>query len=246
MKQADFARALIDGGPVLGLVAANGSDPMARLAVYRNNLVMTWRGALGDQFPVVRQLVGDEFFAGLADEFCALYPPNHPVMARYGDMFADFIADFAPVGDLPYLADVARLEYQYITTGHAADSIAIDPLAWAGWLQDPERLGVSRLQFQAGLAVQKSPYAIFDIWAAHHRDDVDWAAIAVYRGQSVVIWRQEWRVMIEAIADDWADAITALQAPACLGETMALPFDWQPILAFLLERKLVCGVDDVE
>lgn len=245
MNQADFAEALLraDGVPT-GLVAANGSDPLARMAVYRNNRVVTWRAALAAQFPVIHQLLGATFFAGVADEFCRHYPPKTPIFAEYGDVFADFLADFAPVADIPYLADVVRLEYQRVQTGHAADSQGIDPANWAAWLQDPERLTSARLVLQPGLAVLVSDYAVYDIWVAHHHDDVDWAAIDAKKPQSVLIWRQDWRVVVEPVAINTVHAITALQSPMRLGETLTKEFDWQQVLALLLERHLVINVEE--
>jgi len=53
-------------------------------------------------------------------------PQLHPrasaraaALAEYGDGFADFLAGFAPAQSLPYLADVARLEWAINAAYHA-------------------------------------------------------------------------------------------------------------------------------
>ena len=70
-SQAAFAAALLYPARPCppGLHAWNGSDPAARLAVYRNNVVSSLIDALADTFPVVQQLVGEEFFRAMAGVF---------------------------------------------------------------------------------------------------------------------------------------------------------------------------------
>ena len=53
-------------------------------------------------------------------------PPRSPLLAIYGDEFADFIAAFEPARELPYLADVARLEAARTRAYHAADATPLD------------------------------------------------------------------------------------------------------------------------
>nr|BFE90967.1 hypothetical protein GCM10020185_15030 [Pseudomonas brassicacearum subsp. brassicacearum] len=63
--QRTFAAALLDPRKACppGLVSANGADPQSRFAVYRNNVLSSLINALADNYPVVTQLVGEEFFS---------------------------------------------------------------------------------------------------------------------------------------------------------------------------------------
>ena len=96
--QAAFSAALLD--IVLpcpdGLCSANGADPASRFAVYRNNVQGSLINALADSYPVVRQLVGDEFFRAMAGVFVQSHPPHSPLMSDYGRELADFISEFEP------------------------------------------------------------------------------------------------------------------------------------------------------
>ena len=68
--QQAFADALVDmkpGRPALNLF--RGVLVEERLGLYRGNLNATWRRVLGQAYPVVLALVGEEFFAGLAREY---------------------------------------------------------------------------------------------------------------------------------------------------------------------------------
>jgi hypothetical protein len=74
----------------------------------------------------------------MATQFAAEHPPVSPVLLEYGEGFPGFIASFAPAKDIPYLADVTRLEWAMHAALQAADA---EPAALSA-LQtiDPEGL----------------------------------------------------------------------------------------------------------
>ncbi|MCA0045157.1 HvfC/BufC N-terminal domain-containing protein [Celeribacter litoreus] len=135
MTQATFIKAALDPTAPLpaGLVTPEGAPATKRFAVYRNNIVVGLKDALAQGFPAVKSLVGDEFFSALSDAFLRSHPPSAPRLPLYGAGFAEFIAGFAPAQPVPYLPDVARLEYALRESYHAADSAPVD----AGDLSDP-------------------------------------------------------------------------------------------------------------
>ncbi len=124
--QASFATALLDAGkPVPEGVTSHTADrPARRFAVYRNNVVAGLVKALGTRFPALSRIVGEEFFNAMARVFVIAHPPRSPLLMTYGDDFPDFIADFEPAAELPYLADVARLEAARTRAYHAADAVS--------------------------------------------------------------------------------------------------------------------------
>src|SRR5512146_2798388 len=126
--QADFADALLSTASPTpdGIRGARRGRAERRFAVYRNTVAASQIEALAARFPVVKRLVGEEFFRAMAHEFVAQHPPRSPLLFQYGESFADFIDDFAPAAPLPYLADMARLEYLRGRAYHAADA---EPLA---------------------------------------------------------------------------------------------------------------------
>jgi uncharacterized protein (UPF0276 family) len=91
-----FAETLLDPrAPIpAGLRTWNGSDPARRFDVHRNNVVTSLTAALAATFPVVLELVGADFFQAMAREFVRAAPPASPVLAEYGEAFADFVAGF--------------------------------------------------------------------------------------------------------------------------------------------------------
>ena len=176
--QPSFAQALLDpDAPVpTGLRAWNGSDPAPRFAVYRNNVVASLTRALADLCPVVRELVGAEFFAAMARCHVAECPPRTPVLAEYGDEFPPWLERFEPAAGLPYLADMARLEIARVRATHAAEEPAlaaaviaqrIGPALAGTDASVAQRLAASRPRLHPSLRVIHSDFAIVSLWAAH-------------------------------------------------------------------------------
>jgi hypothetical protein len=109
--EAALRTAILDpGAPTpAGLADGAGRPATRRFAVYRNNVVASLSEALEVAFPAIAKLVGNGFFRAMAGIFVRAHPPRSPLMMLYGAEFPDFLATFAPVAHLPYLADVARL-----------------------------------------------------------------------------------------------------------------------------------------
>jgi len=126
-----------------GVINPLGGQADRRYAVYRNNVAMSLKGALGDIFPVTRQVAGPRFFDAMALEFLATNPPSSPILADYGRAFPDFAAGFEPARKLFFLADLARLERAWLDAYHAADCPPLAPEALLS--RDPEALMATRL-----------------------------------------------------------------------------------------------------
>lgn len=126
--QTAIARRLLgrEAPKVAGSVIADGLEPEARLAIYRNTFIAVLTNALRLSYPAVERLVGDNFFDRTAAIFIDRTPPKSPYLNDYGSAFADFLADFPPAASLPYLADVARLEWAVSRSLNAADMEPLD------------------------------------------------------------------------------------------------------------------------
>lgn len=199
--QAGFCAALMNpqADCPAGLVSWNGSDPAQRFAVYRNNVLASRIGALADTFPVIQSMVGDRFFQAMAAVYVQAHPPASPVLVDYGDGFAPFIAGFAPASGLPYLADLARLEWAYVQAFHAADADALPLTELVPLLADEQRLAGVRFRLHPSVQVLRSPYAVHSLWAAHQADDpgVVLQTISPDQPESAVVLRKG--LMVEVV-----------------------------------------------
>jgi hypothetical protein len=218
---AAFAAALLDPSRPApqGLIAWHGGATDRRFAVYRNNVLSGLVEALAKRFPVCAQLVGEEFFRAMARVYVRSAPPAAPMLSEYGGSFADFIARFEPAQCLPWLSDVARLEFALGCAYRAADAEAITLEALADLA--PETLGERRLQLHPALRLIPSRFPIVSIWRAHVAgaplSDID-----LSRGEDALAVRPDLLVNAEILPSGAGAFIAALQNGATLAEAAAL------------------------
>jgi hypothetical protein len=96
------------------LVARIESDDIGaeeRLCIYRNTIAGTLAKALRLNFPATERLVGAEFFADCAAGYVRQAPPRSAYLNDYGAGFAAYLANDRRLAALPYVADVAHLEW---------------------------------------------------------------------------------------------------------------------------------------
>lgn len=243
--QAAWAAALVDPSlpPPPGLRAWNGSDPARRFDVHRNNVVVSLVDALADTFPVVQALVGEDFFRAMARLFVPRHPPRSPLLAEYGARLPAFIEAFAPTAGLPYLADVARLEFARVQAYHAADAPVLRRQPLAARLAEPEALPAARWRLHPSVHLVASRHPVVALWAAHQGlgelADVDLA-----QPQAALVLRKHDDVVVLALAPGAAGFVQALAAGATLAEAAAAAatgiegqdFDLAATLALLIDQ----------
>jgi len=162
---------IVLGGDVAqleNLIIADGIPASQRLALHRNNTTILLTDALAATFNVVSRLVGDEFFAYAARGFIRAHPPKSPALFEYGQEFAEYLEAMPETAQLPYLGDVARLEWLVNDAFHANDK---KPLPIEGMVFIEEDY-YSRLVLEPHPAFRiiNSPYPIGQIYHANKND----------------------------------------------------------------------------
>ena len=147
----------------------------ARLRVYRHHVLTSLTAALAATFSTVRGVVGDDFFGGMARAYITGSPPTGPVLSEYGAGFPGFVGRWPAAAGLPYLADMARLDWALNRAYNAPDAPALtaDRLAAV----PAEQLGALRPTLRAGVSLVCSPYPIDRIWALNHEGGDDTVAL---------------------------------------------------------------------
>lgn len=151
--------------------AAFLADPAAvdRINIYRNAFLMGLTKALQLCFPVVKRLVGTEFFEGAAQQFVTRYPPREAYLNNYGGDFPAFLQQFPPVASLPYLSDVAGLEWAVNGALHAVDAGPLDLQKLAALA--PDEQGRLRLVGHPSIRLLRLNFPVDTIWHAVLADD---------------------------------------------------------------------------
>ena len=258
VSQRDFSAALLDPARAAptGLRVPAGIDARHRFAIHRNNAVVALVDALAAAFPVTRALVGDEFFRAMARERVRNDPPRSPIIADYGNGFADFIAGFAPAADVAYLADMARLECMRARAFHAGDALPVATAAWQERAAAPERLAATRLVLHSACGWLRSDYAVWSIWNAHQgladMCHAELGSITIDTPEAVLVTRPKWDVRVTAIPAHLAAALGALRDGCALGEAIApadaidgaeLSSRYESLLLLIVRHGLAVALD---
>lgn len=244
--QHDLASALDGAAPrAERWLAGDAALIEQRLAIYRANITAAATKALAAAYPVLRQVVGDEFFDGLARAYQRAVPSTSGDLNDYGGTFAAFIAEFPHTQSLPYLPDLARLEWAAQRAYGAADAPACDRQALAQVA--PAQRPTIRFDWAAGTAIVDSSFPIARVWLIHQPGfdgefSVDWAV-----RECALVSRDGFRVGVATLAAGDAAFIGSSLGGAALGASAEAAlgvdagFDLGALLARLIASNVICG-----
>lgn len=219
-----------------------------RLALYRGNVRANAVGALRAAYPVIESIVGADYFEGLALAYQQAHPSVSGDLHEYGESFADFLHEFPPAQSLPYLPDVAALEWRV----HRAHYSAVVPTLGIAQLAalPPERFQDARLSLHPACALTNSTYPLARIWTVNQRNydgdmEVEFEEGARYW---TLVKRPRWRVEVTSIEAADAAFLSAVMADATLGAavdaacTVQEDFDLGPVLQSIASEGLLTGL----
>jgi uncharacterized protein (UPF0276 family) len=224
--QAAFGAALFDAAqePALASVLVGGGDAQQlarRLAIYRGNLTGGWERALGNAYPVLRTLVGDEFFASLARAYGKACPSADADLNAFGAGLAGFVAGFAPLGGYPYMADMARLEWALHLSHYAAEATVLAAADIARL--DPAQLDARRFTVHPACSLYESAWATVGLWLAHQPDGPAFPSDMTSPCCGLVV-RSGWQARVLALDAAAYAALTRLVEGASFGEALDAAF----------------------
>jgi hypothetical protein len=239
--QRRFARALHQ--PV------GGDDP--RIGIYRRNIAGNYRNALAASYPVVRALVGAGFFDAAVDSLVEREPPASGDLNVYGAQLAAFLAAYPHAQSLPYLPDVARLEWAIDESCRAADADgSVAAVVAALGAVAPERLPTRTLRLAPSCRLVQSGYPVLRIWQAHQGESPVTEAVDLETGPDHLFVRRDADgAAIERVAPATFAFLAALLRgdvlSAALDSALAVApdFDLQHALATGIGHRTIVGVD---
>ena len=246
MRQAGFTEALLDPArpAPAGLTDPQGRPAGKRFDVYRNNVAASLTEGLETAFPVLRALLGDAFFRGMASVYLRRHPPASPLMMFFGEAMPAFLETFEPVQDLGYLPDIARLELALRRSYHAADAPAIDPALLEAVA--PEQLMGARLRLAPALQLLRSDWPIVTLWQMHQPGGGPGPEM---RGEDALLTRPGFDPAVSLLPAGGGAFIAALRQgetlAAALGQAEAefQDFDLGAVLGLLLSGGAIIAID---
>lgn len=203
--QTQFAAALFD---------SNQSSPniikpahSTRFRVYQNNVIAGLTESLIASFPALTCLLGEAYFLAVIREFVVLHPPRSPIMAQYGAELPDFLDTFAPLANMPYLGDVARIELARIESFHSAELPSVGVSKFNTF--NAEQLSSARFELHPSIKLVISDHPIYQLWHSQLRNG-KLPEVEDWRGEEVICARQNRFVSTQRLQSGGATFFSAL------------------------------------
>ncbi|MCW8914395.1 MAG: DNA-binding domain-containing protein [Magnetovibrio sp.] len=204
-----------DAAPLAGVIIGDGFSTQERLSIHRNNTTILLGESLGATFRIVKALVGDEFFANLTRQYIRTNPPTAPCLFEYGANFPEFLGHTPSLAELPYIEDVARLEWLWNESFHApaAPVMTTADLGAIG----ADDLNALVLNPHPSLRLITSPYPLKQIWDLHQCDADPEALVNLDDGENhLVLVRSQLDVQIIELGAGGFTLASCLADGACL------------------------------
>ncbi|TAM18735.1 MAG: DUF2063 domain-containing protein [Pandoraea sp.] len=219
-------------------IVPDGFTPDARLAIYSNTATAVLVNAIGLAFPAVQRLVGAACFEGAARRFIDVSPPDSAWLDEYGATFPAFLARLPETASIPYLDDVARLEWQVNGVLHAPDTPALEVVRLASL--DEGALGALRLYPHPAVRLAHCTLPADAIWrAVLEQDDLAMREIRLDDGPvNLLVQRTARGIDVVRLGEGEHRVAMALFAGEAIRDALSPvpPTDGYALLAMLLAR----------
>ncbi len=235
------------GTPERLLNPQRGIAGETRLAVYAEGYVVRMREALHEVYEAIHQVLGERTFAELASAYARRYPSHESNLSLVGRHLPEFLTSWPLTQQLPFLPDLAQLEWRVSLAFHATQKPSIDPQRIASVSLDAWERTV--LVFQPSVGFVSSAWPILDLWNARAQPRSAINIELVSRPQCVLIFRRALHLYCEAIDAAQALLLEQLLAGATLGAacdllTQARQHESLPITAWFahwMREGLIAG-----
>ncbi len=183
------------------IAASDRMSAAEHFEIYRNGVLGSLTQALADTFPVCQRLVGEKFFDGLAYHYVCDAKSQTPDLSDFGESLPSFIEQFEPAESLPYLSDVARLEWCWHRAFHAEDDSAFDFETFSLLSEEQQSTVVFCLPCSAHLL--SSAYPTDRIWEVNQPEYNGGLEVDLDDGGvQLLVWRQGFVQRIDRLSDD--------------------------------------------
>lgn len=181
--------------------------PEERLDIYAQMYCARLLDALGEDFPRVAAVLGEERFRALGREYLRHVPSSHPSLRHLGARFPEFLLSQTETLVPQFVGDLARLEWARVTVFDAPDAevLRLDDLqaipadAWA----------TIRFQVIPALEVLTCAWPIQRVW---QDEDFTESDPPLQERTTLRAWRREFAVYHASMDAIECAALTAMQA----------------------------------
>ncbi|MGN6482253.1 HvfC/BufC family peptide modification chaperone [Luteibacter sp.] len=181
-----------------GLLAEEPAVRVARHAgfsIHRHTMLRAAIDALEANFPAVACLTGAAWFRSAAAAYAHAYPARDARLAVYGSCFPRFLDDMPSACELPYLADVARLDRLWTESYFAGECEPLSAMTVRSLA--PDALAGMAVRPHPATRTLESRLPALSIWQASRAgeavsDDLAW------QPQAILVTRPAHTVQLES------------------------------------------------
>ncbi len=214
--QSEFAAAVFNGDATSGILTwCAGRCPHRGLEAYRRSVLSNLSAAVRTTYPVVGTIVGEAFLEAAAGSYARTRPSASADLNAYGSDFGDFLAAYVPAGSLPYLPDVARLEWLVHAVYGRADAPPQDLSLLAGTAAG--RWGNLHFQLDPAHAVLVSRWPLVRIWEVNQPGYSGDFRLDFEEAQIALVHRRAGATVVEKLATGEHVLLHALAGGESLG-----------------------------
>lgn len=144
------------------VLSAGRLDADQRLGIYSSMYFARILEALQQDFPKMREVLGDDEFEKVCRLYLRKHPSRHPSLRHVGDRLPGFLAK-SPLGRRsPWLVDLARLERALVDAFDAPDATPISAAALQAIPAD--RWGALRFELHPSLRLLRFRWSVDCVW----------------------------------------------------------------------------------
>ena len=200
------------------LNAQRGTPPEVRLSVYAGGYLARTREALAEVYEAVHFVLGESAFIELAEAYAARYSSHDYNLSFAGRHLPEFLRDLPMTQRLPFLPDLARLEWLVCRAFHAFEQPPLLPSRVAAL--PPEAWDRLCLAFQPSVGIVASAWPILDIWTARRQPRDSVSLDVAGRAQRVLVFRRGLDVRCDLLEEPAFHLLEVLLAGRPLGEAL--------------------------
>ena len=175
--------------------------------------------SLAESFQTVARLLEPEGFARVVADYLEAHPSTHANILEVGDRFPEFLARHPSRGALPFLGDLAALEWSVLVSLLAEDLPAFE----SGGLSamDASHWPDVRVKLDSSVILQEANSAIDKLWTSRGESDDDFRLVLESlrpSPTSLLIYRENFIVHVETPATAHFRLLSDLKSGRALGE----------------------------
>lgn len=213
-----FQRHLFTGDDAIveHIVSMENANNEQRMNTYTNAYYSRLVETLAGDYPAVQALLGEEAFTALCHDYIQAHPSIHYSLRWFGRHLQVFLANAPDTRDRPFLAELASLEWTFVSAFDAANADVLDESA-VGSIAPEDWPGIT-IEFHPSIHLVDYHWNIIDLWRTV-RDEEDIPQPEELSGESsCLIWRQDLTTRYRILETDEAEALKVAMQGASFAE----------------------------